>query len=714
MRGWRRVKVGDPKSAEQLGASIHFGIFAFLLVVTMPLLVHAFCPTSNRVDTSWAWMLGYAVQHQLRWGQSILFTYGPLGFLSRSFFYPDHALWELAATLRLLAWFALGLGFAAILRRLAPDGRPFFRTTIPIALGWVVGASFIHLSAQCTFIGVMLLALAIAEQQRVLANLWLVLAGALLAFGAMIKSTGLIVSLFALLIYPAAWWYAGVRRDAARLSALPLLSFIVAFCTLWGLTSQPFANLPADLRSTWALASGYTPAMSISGMPHQLAWALAIMALLTATLVGFIAQHRRIRTAQCLILAGMGFWAWKEGFTRPEWGYYGHPMQFFGPALLIASAGIALSATEKSRRLSFPIYGAYALALICALRGYPTLSLSYAQVWDNYRNYFTLSLSEPHILAEQHRQNEAIRAEYKLPAPLLHSLGGATVNILPWSLMVAQGYHLRLVASPLIQSYSAYKPYLDQANAQQIWSGQAAEKILYRYRTLDQRYPLFDEPATFRAILACYRTEYAGTTYTLLSRRACSRPLQQVIATGQRGTMGKWIGLPAGANYVRIWLHTTLLGHLIDVLFKPAQVQISFRLSNGSVAGPFRFIYPVGPDGLYVGYFVGSQADFSRLLSAHRSLLPRVTAIRINGHPQSWDYGRQLGIRFFRATTPPPGSHTEAAGQTPDAERSIAATPPVTPECSRCVKSANEMASAAKTGVQRFSWRPPHQRGSPR
>ena len=700
MWGSRRVEAERHRSAEQLGSSIHFGVFAFLLAVTMPRLVRSFCPTTDRIDTSWAWMLGYAVQHHLQWGKSILFTYGPLGFLSRSYFYFDHGLWELTATVRLLTWFALGLGFAAILRRLAPDNRPFLRTTLPIAVGWVVGASFLHLSAQSTFLGVLLLVLAIAEEHRVLAGVSLVLAGALLALGGLIKSTGLIVSLFALLIYPAAWWYAGVHRERARLSWVPLLSFIASFCILWGLTAQPFANLPAHLRSTWALASGYTPAMSISGMPQQLALALLILTLFVAVLLGLISTGRKVRTAQCLILAGMTFWAWKEGFTRPDWGYYRHPMEFFGTALLIASASLAVTAQQHLRRLSIPAYGAYAIALLCALRGYPLLSLSYTHVLDNYRNYFTLSLSAPRIAAEQHRQREAIRTEFKLPAPLLSAVGGASVNVLPWSLMLAQGYHLRLTASPLIQSYSVYTPYLDQANARQIWTGRAAEKVIYQYQSLDWRYFPFDEPATFRAMLACYRTEYAGVHYTLLSHRACSPPSRHTVGTAENATMGEWIALPPGAQYARISLHTKLFGHLIDILFKPAEVRISFKLSDGTVAGPYRFIYPVGPDGLFVRYFVGSQSDLNRLFSAHRSALRRITAIQISSNPHSPDYARQVGLRFFRGAAPRSRLHASRPWHPPAATRTLAAVRAGQSDCLLCAPTA-PAAAATDPDMQR-------------
>ena len=183
MSNLKQSKDHAERPAQELGWSIHFGVFALMLAVTMPPLVRSFCPTGNKVDTSWEWMLAYSLQHHLQWGETILWTYGPLGFLDRAYFYPDHILWGLAATIQLTSWFIFGLGFAWILRRLAPDDRPAWRTTPPLAIGWVIGTSFLHLAAQSAFLGILLLALAISEESIAIAITALILSGILLASG---------------------------------------------------------------------------------------------------------------------------------------------------------------------------------------------------------------------------------------------------------------------------------------------------------------------------------------------------------------------------------------------------------------------------------------------------------------------------------------------------------------------------------------------------
>ncbi len=643
----RTMNRGRPRGSG-LDLTIHFGIFALMLAVTMPRLVRSFCPAWDVLDTSWAWLLGYAQQHHLQWGTDLVFTYGPLGFLTHSYFYSDHSLWGVSATARLLSWFALGIGFAAIVRQLAPDDRPKSRTTVPVALAWIIGASFLHLSTQATVIGVLLLMLALDTERRRKCATALVLGGALLALGALIKSTGLIVSLFALALYPALWRYARGRRCMSYLCVLPILSFLITFCALWLLASQSLPHLGVYLRGTWAIASGYTPAMSIPALRSQILSALIILALLAAVLAGLFFRGEKIRVAQCLLLGGLAFWAWKEGFTRPEAGYFRHPLHFYGVMLLIASVGTAIVPRGSAPRLDIGIYAAYALALYFSLQGYPVLSLSYQHVFNNYEKYLALIGSQSNRTAEQHIETTAIAAQFKLPGPLLEAVGDASVNVIPWSLMMAQGYRMSVNPSPVIQAYSAYTPYLDQINARQVWANRSAAKIIYSYQTIDRRYPVFDEPATFRALLRCYRTAYAGRRFAVLSRIACTPPTLLALGPPQNRSLGRWIRIPARARYAQIRVHTTLFGHLMTILFKPGEVRISFRLADGSLKGPYRFIYPIARDGLFIKYFVASQADSEQLFTGHATSLPRITAIRIASSPDSPDYARHLQIRFLR------------------------------------------------------------------
>ncbi|MHB1632936.1 MAG: hypothetical protein ACYCQL_12090, partial [Acidithiobacillus sp.] len=197
-------------------------------------------------------------------------------------------------------------------------------------------------------------------------------------------------------------------------------------------------------------------------------------------------------------------------------------------------------------------------------------------------------------------------------------------------------------------------PYLDHLNAQQIWKGKSADKVIYTFESIDGRYPIFDEPATFRALLTCYRTEYASDPYTVLSRSQCVKPKLTTVDGLTSGSFDKWVAVPARSSYINVGVRTTITGHLMNILFKPNQVHILFRLSDGSIKGPYRFIYPLAGDGLFVKYFIGSQNEANRLFAGNASGLQRIVAFKLVTASKSIDFAKSIPIQFFSALPPHP------------------------------------------------------------
>ena len=312
-----------PRQTTRAEMLFNYGIFAILLAFTMPWLMDSFSPTGDTLDVSWAWMLGYGLQHHLQWGQSILFTYGPLGFLTNPYFYPDHMLWGMAVLARMASWIIFGLGFALILSHFQSETKTFARFALPVVIAWLVGASLVDLATQSAFIGILLLVLALGDKNKKIVIISLLTAGILLAFGSLIKSTSLIIAILILFIYPILWWYAQRQKQKLALSLLPLLSFVISFFTLWALAGQDIVHLPAYLQGTWAIASGYTPAMSVHGEGLQTIAALIILFLFIIAAFVLLFKKEHTRLAQSLILGVMLFWAWKEGFTRHDPGFGG-------------------------------------------------------------------------------------------------------------------------------------------------------------------------------------------------------------------------------------------------------------------------------------------------------------------------------------------------------------------------------------------------------
>lgn len=104
-----RTKTQFKEHKKLTGVWLPLAIYVLLLIATIPWLSQSFAPTSDTLDTSWVWALGYALSHHMQWGQTFLFTYGPLGFLIQPYFYTDHALWGMAAVATLSTRLVFGL-----------------------------------------------------------------------------------------------------------------------------------------------------------------------------------------------------------------------------------------------------------------------------------------------------------------------------------------------------------------------------------------------------------------------------------------------------------------------------------------------------------------------------------------------------------------------------------------------------------------------------
>lgn len=650
MREPHQFKEYAPQSTKQSRTIFEFCIFIVLLLSTMPVLTASFAPTGDTLDVSWAWMLGYGLLHHLQWGRSILFTYGPLGFLANPYFYSDHLLWGMAALARLASWIAFGLGFALILSRVLPKKKIFPRFALPVVIAWLFGASSVDLATQSAFIAILLLIFALDGKSNRMTIISLVIAGILLGFGSLIKSTSLIIAFLMVCIYPLLWWYAHSQKQKTILSLLPLLAFVVSLLALWVLAGQSIVNLPVYFQGTWAIASGYTPAMSIHGKGLQTVVALIILALFVITTFMVLQNKERARFAQSLILGVMVFWAWKEGFTRHDPGFSGgHAMAFFGTALLVAAVGLVLLSGDLQRKATINVAAIYLLALGFALPGSSLFSVNEIA---NYKNFVSLITSKSHRETQQHQETSAIANQFHLNSALLNAIKNHSANIIPWDLMMTQGYHMDLVASPVFQAYSVYTPYLDHLNARQIWKGEAAGKVIYTFESIDGRYPIFDEPATFRALLTCYKTQQAGIRYSVLSHTQCEKP--QLITVGEKlnGNFNQWVSVPRHSSYVNVGVRTTSMGHITNILSKPNQVHVLFRLSDGSIKGPYRFVYPLGDDGLFMKYFINGQQEANGLFAKNATGLQRIAAFKLTTANHSLDYSKTFDVKFF--TTNPP------------------------------------------------------------
>jgi len=456
-------------------------------------------------DGSWIAALHLAARLGLDFGTEIVFTYGPLGYLTvPRLFFPE------TATLGFLYVATVHLGLAITL--LWAARRSF---GLPVALV-VVTATLALLREvspdETTQIGVVSLVFALCvgalREPRVgLSRAWLplvALGGAVAAAHALVKLNtgvlcGVLIALTALAAAPP-----GRRLVSGATFAG---AFLVALLALWALLDQGFADLPAYLRRSFEVISGYAEYQYTEeeGRGWEYLAAAVVTCVLGATAFAASEGLDRVRRGVVLLLtAGYVFVWFKQGFVRHD----GHSLAFFGAAL---TAGIALGWTVRPRAVAWAGVGVLLVALLAVLRPIPWEVHQPALVRQTVRDLVgQLRDPEPYMAA----QREELRRAQGLDAETVALLRGRTTHIFPTEASVAWAQpELRWRPLPVFQGYQAYTDDLDDLNASLLAGRDAPERILRM-----EEFSPFENPGAVRELFCRYSEIATGEKWQVLAR----------------------------------------------------------------------------------------------------------------------------------------------------------------------------------------------------
>lgn len=489
------------------------------------------------VDGSWVAGLHLAADRGLDHGSEIVFTHGPLGFLGQP---RSPVLWTavLAVLFTWLVRFALCVTLVGLLRRRFP--LPLALLLAFLVARWLRSETAEVLVTLCLVWSLLAV--------RGLLRFPPALAGAVAAAAMLLKfNAGIAVLFFAVVTAVA------VRQRVVRV----LGAFAGTFAAAWVVTGNSLGDVPRWLRGSYELAAGYTSAMA--GELPGLGWHYAVAPLLVAGLLalGVTVPERRARWATGLLLLGGLALAVKHGFVRHD----GHAAAFFLPCALVPLA------LFRRIRLDFVTTCVTVLcaALVGSLLGPKGAGMSRSDVRDTLR-------VDPVVLA---------------------AIGDRTVHVDPWEISAVWAYGLRWLPAPVLQSYSAYTPWLDDLHAE----GLTADVVLRPLRppAVDGRVPAFESPAYVLALVCSYRAEVAGERWRLLARVPW-RCGEAVRVRSVRARAGESVVVPEPSSpdrlvYARLHLSVPVPVRVRDLLLKSPPDRIvldgrSYRFVRGTAAQP--------------------------------------------------------------------------------------------------------------------------------
>jgi hypothetical protein len=572
-------------------------------------------PSGVELDPSWATVLGWSQLHGVRWGQELIFSYGPLGWLHpRGPYNPD------LFTSYLIGQALLGLGytfiFANTFRSLAGAERWLFALLVllPCRLQndvLLVGAGIFALVALDRFVrssrhsawgyaglGVLALQLnALALMKFTLAPLSVLLAG-----------TGLLLLL-------------RERRAGAALGWLAL--WMGSALVLWLAHGQALADLPLFLRGALMIVAGYGAAMGVDSSPALLV--LGLLALAGAVFALLVWLRREPFNLRSLLLFGFLafclYLAWRNAYTRADiW----HVRFFFPLASFVVFALLALAQERLRPRgrvvLAFAALLCMAGVLVTTMPGMK--GEHYAAVASN----LTRSVAELRtrdLRARYEQQREVLRQEQDLPS-FRALVGTARVDLFGCTQGALLLNKFNYAPRPVFQSYAAYTEPLQRINEAYYLGAGAPEFVIVGFCPIDRHVPSSEDGLALLALLRAYRPVAAEKGYVLL-RREAGPALQPLPGPGSEVVSlkpGEWVDLPRdGTPYDgepeevvprRLHLHYELsaLGRLYALLLR--EPVLLLETQGQQAPQQFRLVRPVAGAGFLISPLLLEEEDYLR------------------------------------------------------------------------------------------------------
>lgn len=493
--------------------------FGLALFVWLALAVFPVPPSGIGVglDASWGYGLNIAHAKHLVFGKDIIFTFGPLGYLSC----PDPDLAEPALVFA-FSWSTYLIFLYALFRCLRAIG------------SWVsaiVTAGVLCVAVLLTYspvdrVQMCFLALAIA----IVANvgrprmLEFVLAGFIAGELMLIKLNGGITA-WAVFYSLLAWQVWTARRKGlgvpTRIYFQALIPPLVVLIGITLLQGNPTSVFPY-LRGSWDILSGYSEAMGQPGPAWQFGLSLLGIAAL-AIVTTWLAEHPRS------FLKGMGpalitvFFAFKHAMVRQDSGH----ADTFHIQLAAASLFLLVCAQSLRDRRMLASFAGFnvCLALFIMVEPSPAL-LDWAgrraalmTLKDSAMAFAQYGLTWDRIRNENLRQLETLQ----LDESIRRAIGGGPVDSVPFRIDLIKANGWELQPRPVFQSYCAFTPWLDRINADHLGSRRSAEHILLQWDSIDGRHPFLDDARSWRSLLNHYDVEITQPNLFLLRRRAGPR-----------------------------------------------------------------------------------------------------------------------------------------------------------------------------------------------
>jgi hypothetical protein len=215
--------------------------------------------------------------------------------------------------------------------------------------------------------------------------------------------------------------------------------------------------------------------------------------------------------------------------------------------------------------------------------------------------------------------------------------------VIPWNVTFIIGNNLSYHPRPVFQSYSVYSSKLDQLNFYAIRES-PPDIIVYSYESIDNRYPLFEEPSVIREILINYSKICDLSDFIIFQRKEIVNEYELSPTGSGIYHFNEEIPIDSHIPIVgKIHINLTPSGLIKGLLYKPSQVYVQFKLQDDYFTPKYRIIPDVLKNGVILSPYVSNLNDFSKIGSNSGNLVKSV----IFSHDPSNDWDKNIDITFY-------------------------------------------------------------------
>ncbi|PUA80584.1 hypothetical protein [Nocardioides currus] len=563
----------EPAVAVRTGSSRAVLLLAALLVAVLEQAGRPLPALWPQRHPDNAWMVGLQLlrDDHLTFGADQVFTYGPWGFLTAPTGIDLSDLW-LAGAFRAGAVALLFLGVHGCLR-----GRSWSLT---------IAAVVTLLIGNCSQAGwILALALAAVALSHLSARRppapWLLVAtAALAALGVQVKfSDGVLaVAVVGLL---------SLSTRSPRTWLVSAAAFVASSGLLWMAAGQSLRDLPGWLSMAVDIVDGYSEAMAFVSS-SWIVWVLMVGAVVATVAV---LAARGLPPVARLAALGVLLFATKSALTRPDGP---HILPGYTAVLLVLVVALGASLPRVVRVLVIPVSVVTALLMMVNLSLIPTRDLS-IEAWP------LDALPDEHA-----RRLDEVRAEVvdqlAMGPEVVGALRGHPVSIDPWEISAAWAHDLDWDPLPVFQSYAAYTPRLDEANADALLED-PEHRVLREQASYGEANPLWDTPAYTLALVCNFDEVVASGDWTVLARTPDRCGAERVTST-RRVRAGEEVEVPAAAGTLVVVRFTPDPRSVVDRLIAVTGVQRhllhatlddrTYRVPEALAGGPLVVGAPAG------------------------------------------------------------------------------------------------------------------------